>query len=426
MKTKIVPFFLLLITLSSCEDTTYREFTGNSPVYMPYEELRNAIKPTAESDLKNPGKIYFKDNYIFIIEELKGIHVYDNSNPASPVNKAFITVPGVADMVITDNILYADSYVDIVAIDVQDINNIHETGRLKDILPYTVVPPPNNNLQMGPVDKSKGIVIDWEVATVKERIYSEPIVYPVYAANISGTFDVSSSVREYYSGGVSSSGVGIGGSMARFGIRNNNLYLLNKNNLNVLDITSRQNPSKLSEINLGWGIETMFLSGDYMYLGTTTGMLIYDITNPKTPFKKSTYNHFRSCDPVVVDDTIAYVTLRTGTGCGGNVNSLDVVNLKNILLPVLVKSYPMSNPHGLGKDGDLLFICDGTSGLKVYDASDPLNISAHLIYSYPGIKAVDAIPIGNVLVMVASDGLYQYSYSNIRNISLLSKIATVK
>ncbi len=52
---------------------------------------------------------------------------------------------------------------------------------------------------------------------------------------------------------------------------------------------------------------------------------------------------------------------------------LSVVNIKNIDQPKLVMTYPLTNPHGLGKDGDLLFICDGTAGLKIFDASDPRN-----------------------------------------------------
>ena len=134
----------------------------------------------------------------------------------------------------------------------------------------------------------------------------------------------------------------------------------------------------------------------------------------------------RSCDPVVVDDTLAYITLRSGTNCGGVINSLDVVNIKNISLPTLVRSYPMTNPFGLGKDGDLLFICDGNAGLKVYDAADPKTISSNLIYTYPNIKAFDVIPIGDVLVLIGDDGLYQYDYSNVQNISLMSTIAVVK
>ena len=90
-----------------------------------------------------------------------------------------------------------------------------------------------------------------------------------------------------------------------------------------------------------------------------------------------------------MDDTLAYVTLRTGTNCGGNLNTLDVVNIKDINSPKLVMSYGLTNPHGLGKDGDLLFICDGTAGLKVYDASDPKthNKPSYLFLSeYSGLR----------------------------------------
>lgn len=426
MKAKIVPiisifsFFVLLI--SSCEDTTYREYKGNAPVYITYTELRTAITREDNVDLKNPGKIYFKDGYVFIIEELKGIHVFDNSNPSTPLKKVFIKVPGVVDMAISGNILYADSFVDLVILDVQDIDKIHEVGRVKDILPYTV-PPTGNEFPMGPVDSKKGLVTGWEVKTIKEKVYDEPVIYPVFNTQMlkmDGSFINSSA------SGVSGGGIGVGGSMARFGIKGNILYLLDGNNLEVMDITVKANPAKLFEINPGWGIETMFLTQDNMFLGTTTGMIIYDISNSQNLIRKSTYNHIRSCDPVVVDDTLAYITLRSGTNCGGTVNCLDVVNLKNISQPAIVRSYPMTNPYGLGKDGDLLFVCDGSAGLKVYDASDPKTISSHLVYSYPNIKAFDVIPIGDVLVMIGDDGLYQYSYSNIQNITLLSKIEVKK
>ena len=162
-----------------------------------------------------------------------------------------------------------------------------------------------------------------------------------------------------------------------------------------------------------------------MFLGTTTGMAVYDISNPASPAPKTFFNHARSCDPVIVDDSLAYITLRTGTNCGGNVNCLDIVNIKDISKPITVVSYQMSNPHGLGKDGSLLFICDGSAGLKIYDATDPKQMLNHLIYTYPNINAFDVIPIGNVLVLIGDDGLYQYKYSNVQNITLLSMIPVV-
>jgi len=429
MKAKIIPIITLLFLFSiffySCEDTTYKEYKGYAPVYMSFKDLREGITGEQNVDLINPGKIYFKDNYIFIVEELKGIHVFDNSNPASPVKKLFVKLPGVVDISISGYIMYTDSYVDLVVLDIQNIDNIHEVGRIKDILPYTV-PAAGTDFPMADVDIEKGVVIGWELRTIKEKINHNPnpYPYPIYwRSSLSFMDKVNSSGA---SSGVSGSGVGIGGSMARFGIKDKVLYVVDMNTLKVFDITNKTTPSKINDIYPGWNVETMFLTENEMFLGTTTGMIIFDISNPLSPVSKAFFQHARSCDPVIVDDTLAYVTLRTGTNCGGNLNCLDVVNIKNINLPTTVMSYPMTNPHGLGKDGDLLFICDGSAGLKVYDAADPKNISSHLIYSYPNIKAFDVIPIGDVLVLIGDDGLYQYNYSNVQNITLMSSILVVK
>jgi len=427
MKAKIIPFLsfisLLPLLFYSCEDATYMEYKGNAPMYMSYTDLRAAIAEEQNVDLKDPGKIYFKDNYIFIVEELQGIQVFDNTDPSSPVKKVFVKIPGVVDISISGYILYADSYVDLVVLDVEDIDNIHEAGRIKDILPYTV-PPVDNDFPMASVDDKKGVVIGWELKTIREKVINNPYPWPIFYKGgiaFSQTSDASGA-----SSGVSGSGVGIGGSMARFGIKDKVLYVLDNNSLKVFDITNKISPSKINDIYPGWNVETMFLTGNLMFLGTTTGMAIFDISSPTSPVSRAFFRHARSCDPVVVEDTLAYVTLRTGTNCGGNLNTLDVVNIKNIDEPTLIMSYGLTNPHGLGKDGDLLFICDGNAGLKIYDASDPLQITSHLIFVYPNINAYDVIPIGNVLVMIGDDGLYQYDYSDIQNISLLSKIQVVE
>jgi len=423
MKSKIIPIIALFavtaILFSSCEDSRYREYEGNAPVYMAYDDLREAVKTGQNADLVDPGKIYYKDSYIFIVEELKGIHVYDNGDPSSPVKKAFVNLPGVIDISISGYILYADSFVDLVILDVQNIDNIHEVGRVRDILPYTV-PPTGNDLPMAYVDEDKGVVIGWDVKTIREKIYNEPYPWPIYYRGGVAFLEMANSAGA--SSGVSGSGTGFGGSMARFGIKDKVLYIVDQNNLKVFDITNKTSPAKMGDFYPGWNIETMFLSGNNMFLGTTTGMIIYDITNPLVPTSRVFFNHARSCDPVIVDDTLAYVTLRSGTNCGGTVNCLDVVNIKNINTPILLATYSMTNPHGLGKSGDLLFICDGSAGLKIYDAADPKTIGNKLIYSYPNINAYDVIPIGTLLVMIGDNGLYQYSYSDIRNITLLSKI----
>jgi hypothetical protein len=426
MNAKIIPISIILfsaLVFTSCEDSTYREYTGNSPIYMSYDDLRESVRLDPIVALRNPGKIYFKDNFIFIVEEQKGIHVYDNTNPSYPLKITFIVIPGVVDISISGFHLYADSYVDLVVMDISDIYNISQVGRVKDVLPYTV-PAMDNDLPMASIDQEKGVVIDWEVKKIREKVNTDYHPYPVFWERGGVYYDMVNAGGA--STGASGSGVGVGGSMARFGIKDDVLYILDQSSIGIFDITDKASPEKAGTVWGGWDMETMFLTEDKMFLGTTTGMIIYNIAVPLYPQYLTSFSHARSCDPVIVDDTLAYITLRTGTTCGGSTNSLSVVNIKNISSPSLVMTYSMKNPHGLGKDGDLLFVCDGTAGLKIFDASDPMTITSHLIKTYGDINAFDVIPVGNVLFMIGDDGLYQFDYSDVMDITLLSSILVVE
>jgi hypothetical protein len=86
----------------------------------------------------------------------------------------------------------------------------------------------------------------------------------------------------------------------------------------------------------------------------------------------------------------------------------------------------MVNPYGLGIDDDVLFVCDGTAGLKVYNASDPYLIQEKQIATFKDINAYDVIPLGNSLLMIGEDGFYQYDYTNLNNIKQISSIKVVK
>ena len=41
---------------------------------------------------------------------------------------------------------------------------------------------------------------------------------------------------------------------------------------------------------------------------------------------------------------------------------------------------------------------------------------------YSGMEGYDLIPFNNVLMMITDDGLYQYDYSKVNEIKLLSKL----
>lgn len=413
MKKQIYYLIILTaITLNACTDKISEIFIANSPIYMSYEDLRSSIKQVEYQDLVKPGKMYFKDDYIFIIEQMKGIHVIDNSNPTSPQKVSFIEIPGTVDIAIKGQILYTDSYVDLVALDLSDLNNIKEVSRSEDVLPY-ILPPYDEDYPVAKLDEDKGVVIGWEVKKVKQS--PEFNYYPIFLE-----MDMMNLAK--YSGGITSSGVGVGGSMARFGITGNTLYIVENSELHIYDISNVSSLTAVKTTGIGWGIETMFILGDNMFFGTQNGMLIYDISVPVSPMYISQFWHVTSCDPVVVQDTLAYVTLRGGSNCWADINELNIISINNIEEPYLVKAYPMVSPYGLGIDGEVLFICDGDAGLKIYNVSDPLTVDDNQIAHYPEIFGYDVIPLNGNLLLIGEDGFYQYNYDDLENIQLLSII----
>lgn len=223
----------------------------------------------------------------------------------------------------------------------------------------------------------------------------------------------------------SAESAGVGGSMARFTIVDQHLYTIDDYNMQVFDITTLENPKAGNEIAVGFSIETIFPYKDKLFIGAQNGMHIFDNTNPENPTHLSTYEHITSCDPVIVQNDTAYVTLRDGTTCGGFANQLEVIDVTNPTHPSQVTTYAMEHPHGLGIDGNLLFVCEGEFGLKVFDASNAKKIDQHLLAHFKDIHAYDVIPLNQVLMMIGEDGLYQYDYSDPTDIKLLSKIPTI-
>lgn len=418
-RMKYVNYILLfiLISFTGCQDKTFETYELNSPVYLSYDELREAVTDTLPINLEQPGKIYIKENYLFVNEVRKGIHVIDNSDPSSPVILRFIEIPGNIDLAVKDNILYADSYIDLITLDISDLSDIKEIGRLEDVFSYSL-PPYESQQRIDDVDQSQGVVVGWNTETVTREI-SDPVSYswPFRRWEMMDVMATSNFASN--SGGA---GSGTGGSMARFIIYEDILYAIDNTALHFFDVSTSSDPTSIGNYPVGWNIETVFIARNHLFIGAQTGMYIYSLNDPVNPQYVSTYWHMTSCDPVVVEGNYAYVTLRTGTLCESDVNQLDVVDVTELSNPQHLKSYTMHNPHGLGIDNGVLFICDGEEGLKVYDATDPLMISNNMIARFEEINAFDVIPLDNLLIMVGVEGILQYDYSDLNDIELLSTL----
>ena len=406
-----------LLALNSCKDKVYSKFMANVPVYMDYASFRETVKYEGPRTIQNHGNIYKKDDYLLIIEKNEGIHFINNSNPSAPQQVGFMKIMGCTGMSMRDNYLYVNSYIDLVVIDVSSWSNPTEVARINDLFPQAL-PDHNPDYRIASIDKNMGVVVSWKIEKVKEEVS----YYPNWQ-NCPNC--VSFESTNGLTGGMPnqpSSSNGISGSITKFSIINDYLYVMDGFNLHPIQITNPLSPSSKPPVQIWRTVETLFASNNNLFMGTTTGMLIYSVSNPDVPSPVSEVNHMTACDPVVVQGNKAYVTIRSGRTCGGQINQLDVIDITNLNAPFIIKSYEMFNPHGLGIDGELLFICDGSAGLKVFNASNDLTIDQNLIQQFMNIQATDIIPHENVAIMIGTDGLYQYDYSNPAQITLLSKI----
>ena len=389
------PIFLFsfaLMCLTSCDkkdDINYEYINVATPELMSKAEYRNSIEILGPESVESVGKIYTYNNLIFVSDTSKGIHIIDNINPENPLARAFIKIPGNVDISIKNNFLYADSSIDLLVIDISDINNIQMVSRVDDVFEdnYYDFPEDVQDIDFSEYDSATQVIIGWTVALERREIINyEDVVFSESAV----------------------ADVGIGGSLARFQIVNNYLYTVGDYQMSIFNIQDLEHPVLENTQYAGWNVETMFEADNYLYLGSTNGMYIYNLSNPALPEYVSEITHWEGCDPVVVDGDYAYLTIRGGNICGQQESELQVIDVSDKFNPTLVGVYGLSNPYGLGFKGDDLFVCDGDSGLKIFNKSNPLDLK--LNNHLDDVFGKDVIPLEHTLIMVSDNKLYQYEY----------------
>ncbi len=404
----ITATLFMLIILSSCEDTVETTYTYKTqvPVLLEVNTFRNAeivIEPG--KPLESPGKIYIYGDYLFISEPDKGIHILDNSDPRSPSPLNFINIPGTADLAINSHILYADNYVDLLAFDISNPKEVNLVKREEDVFPNLY-----SDAETGTIRVFKDTLITSSEPTMHMGWWGRPAFRTdmmAFAAQSANT-----SMAQSY---------GQGGSMARFTLLNGHLYTVDDHKLRVFDVMNPVDPNYLKEISLGWGIETIFPYKNNLFIGSMTGMFIFDASTPANPTLMSSYQHVTACDPVVVNDTHAFVTLRSGVMCRFGVDELHILDITNLHVPKLLKTYPMDNPHGLGLSGEHLYIAEGKHGLKSFNVADVMSLKS--VEHLKDLRSVDIIPGPKSLIVIGPDGVCQFDYQAPDKLSKLSCIS---
>lgn len=150
-----------------CEEVTYM-VEGYAPEYISNEELDSSIQMEAPRPIEKPGKIYVYGDVLLVNEINQGLHIIDNTNPASPLIKGFLTIPGNLDMVMQGHYIYADNGPDLVALDLSNPGDVKVSKRLPNTFDTEnrVISPPQSVMDEDtkyiPFNTEQGVFVDWK------------------------------------------------------------------------------------------------------------------------------------------------------------------------------------------------------------------------------------------------------------------------
>jgi hypothetical protein len=394
---------LLFLQQGCVKDQCSHQYTTYqyTPVYKPMQQLRQ-VSIQAPKPITANGKLFIKNNFIYLNEVNQGFHVIDNSNPAAPKSIAFVNVPGCIDIAAKGNYLLVDNYTDLLTFDISNPAAIHLVNRKENALPY-------RQYNYGFTDDSaKGIIVRFDKTVLPQKTDCNQVSDWWIRGGI--FFSVSQSVMPSAVPKNAGGANGQAGSLSRFALLNDYLYIANRYTISVVNVANPLQPQLKKAVSAYGEAETIYPFKNALLMGSPTGMRIFSVADPDVPAYVGGVMHWRGCDPVVAENDIAYVTIRGGSPCGGDMNQLDVIDVSNLNAPVLKKSYPMQNPYGLSIYNNTLGICDGDAGLKLFNAAQSNNLQQLSVLST--VKAFDVILNGTTALLVAADGLYQYDITN--------------
>ena len=153
---------------------------GYRPVYFDSSvNINTLIYSTAPKPVKTSGKIYLFKKYLFVGEPAEGVHVFDNTDPSAPIPFCFINIPYNYDVAVKDSILYADTYLGIVAINIANLPNVKVLQHIRGSVITPPLPGAANfagffgrsrsfKTYFECIDPSRGIVVAWIQDTLKK------------------------------------------------------------------------------------------------------------------------------------------------------------------------------------------------------------------------------------------------------------------
>lgn len=334
--------------------------------------------PAPPQGLISPVNMTIQNNRLFVSDRATGVHVFDVADPVEPVLKMTIPLKGNRGTAIKDDILYANEWGSLLA-----------------------------------------IRIDADTFEVVKTIKRDPVyIHEVEVVMQTSGFGCACSTQP--DAVYAPAGGGTGSSFATFAVIDDYLYYIDNPSLVTMDISQPADPTEISQTPIGWDVETLYPTADYLFVGGRRGMYIFDRSDPAAPDEIGRVEHFRACDPVVVFDDVAYVTLRGDSRCGAAPDVLLCVSVHDPSRPRVLSEKPMETPYGLAVGATLLYVSTGENGYELLDVSDPWQPTRLNAWSSRPTK--DFIWTGRILYALTFDGLLIFDTSNPTEPVLLSEL----
>ena len=200
------------------------------------------------------------------------------------------------------------------------------------------------------------------------------------------------------------------GSITKFTTQSGFLVTLNeRDQIKTFDLSTPLLPELKWVYSVTIEPETLYpYKSDLLLIGSRQGALILTVLDDGSLQERSFISHEYGCDPVVADQDIMYVTVRSSRGCGQTrSNVLLIFDISNPDDPVEIGELSIEQPKGLAlADNDQLFVCS-TEGLIDVDITDPTTPVVR--ERYENISCRDLIAFEGDLITQNQDGIQIYT-----------------
>jgi hypothetical protein len=280
--------------------------------------------------LINGMKLFVQGNYAYVSGETEGhggrLEIIDISNPSNPV---FV---GRYDLLYSRGLLFVSGdYVYVTDAYTFDIDVYFAVNIIN-------ISDPTNPTGVGVYrDFNSWINGLWVLGSY---VYSTwYIQMPWYEFRL---IDVSDPANPTYGGGINI------GQAATLFILGNYAYIGGIDSLCVYDISGQSTPSRVGGMpGWAWGI---FASGNYAYVAGDS-LQIINISNPLAPALAGHYHASRFYGAIFVSESYAYIS---------NNDSLLILNVSDPPNPIFAGSYPVL-PADIYVSGNYIYVTDGSS-----------------------------------------------------------------